>query len=412
MCALIRRTAPRHHGKGVTAVGNAEALPPELTASRPDEGHELATGPSQMLDIRSELLRDELTGLGSMITLRERLERCVDQYPPFGPRPALLLVDIDGFRRLNAMYGAETADEILVATAARLRSFAPGTDSAYRSGADEFVVLLDPTTLTDAVEWARHLQSGLSQPIRIGGIDVGLAVSVAVVMLGHRRRLDALLRDADVTMYRAKAEGGNRVDVYNWEVDSWSTARKRDVERLAKEVEDLRLRNRMLVEAISVDQTTGLPNALAFDADQLQLRARLQRSAEPYAILRARIDDLELIRTRFRTPSTMKAFTQVAHAIRATVRRSERAYVLEEGDFAVLLHRAGLRDAVAAAQRIRARVYEIGAEHPADPSRRLTVTLATLEAGAVPGDTNQVLAELGNLLAGARREPNQIVWRR
>src|SRR6185437_6192884 len=137
----------------------------------------------------------------------------------------------------------------------------PGEDATYRTGGDEFVALLDSIQMIDCVGAAQRLQAELSQPVQAGPSTIPVTVSVAVVMLGHRHRVDELLRDADVTMYRAKTEGGNRVDLYNWDLDSWSTARKKETERLEREVEDLRRKNRFLSEALTTDLVTGMPNA-------------------------------------------------------------------------------------------------------------------------------------------------------
>jgi diguanylate cyclase (GGDEF)-like protein len=360
-----------------------------------------------------ELLRDDLTDLGSLLSLREHLEPILDQYQPFGARPALLLMDLDGFRRINSAHGRSRGDQVLVDTAARLRTLVPGADATYRTGGDEFVALLDPTSMIDAVAWAGRIHAALGQPIEVDGLSISVRASIAVVMLGQRRRIDGLLRDADVTMYRAKAEGGNRVDVYNWELDSWSTARKREVENLAKEVEELRLQNRVLAEAMTLDLDTGLPNALAFEADHSQLDAWRHRSGETYAMLRARVDDLDTAQQHFRSPEGTKALTSLAKAIRDTVRQSDRAYVLDRGDYAVLLTGSGVKQAVAAAERILSRVDNLAIQHPADPCRRLTVTVAAIEAGFRHSDTSAMLAEVNELLRkGAGIEGVKIIWPR
>jgi diguanylate cyclase (GGDEF)-like protein len=361
----------------------------------------------------AEWMRDDLTDLGSLVGLRADLEQILDEYQPFGARPALLLVDLDGFGRINSTYGRSRADQVLVVTAERLRRLVPGAEATYRTGGDEFVALLGPTPMIDAVGSARQIQAALSEPVDLEGFSIPVSASIGVVMFGDRRRMDGLLRDADVTMYRAKAEGGNRVDVYNWELDSWSTARKREVERLAKEVDELRLQNRVLAEAMTLDLDTGMPNSLAFEADHLQIDAWRKRSGETYAILRARIDDLDPAQQHFRSPAGGKATVRVAQAIQDTVRQSDRAYVLDEGDFAVLLKGSGVKEAVAAAERIRSRLKNLAIEHPADPSRQLTITVAAIEAGFRHSDPNAVLIEANDLLRRASDSGGaRIVWPR
>lgn len=381
----------------------ARVLTAPPTSSAP--GFAAASGPL------AEFLRDVLTDLGSLLALRSHLEAVVDRFQPFGTRPALLLIDIDGFRGLNATYGRAAGDEVLVATAARLRRLVPGDHATYRTGADEFVAVLDAAEMIDAVGSAGLVQAALSTPVEVGASSVALTVSVAVVMLGYRDRVDGLLRDADVTMYRAKAEGGNRVDIYNWELDSWSTARKRNVEHLEREVEQLRCQNRMLAEALTVDLDTGMPNGLAFEADHLQSDAWRNRSGETYSLLRASVDGIYESAGPFRSPEGGEALVSIAHAIRDTVRQSDRAYVLDRGEFAVLLRGSTMKQAVLAAERIRSRVEKLGIEHPGDRSRPVTVTIAAIEAGFRHSGPADVLEEVGRLLEAAVADGgSRIVW--
>jgi diguanylate cyclase (GGDEF)-like protein len=400
MPGLIRWSALRRPGRRAEFTASSTLVAVTKGSSSVPKGSAL-----------KEWLRDDLTDLGSLLSLREHLEPILDQYQPFGARPALLLVDLDGFRRINSAYGRHSGDQVLVATASRLRMLVPGLEATYRTGGDEFVALLDPTSMIDAVAWAGRIHTALGQSIEVDGLRISVTASIGVVMLGQRRRLDGLLRDADVTMYRAKADGGNRVDVYNWELDSWSTARKRGVESLAREVEELRMQNRVLAEAMTLDLDTGIPNALAFEADHSQLDAWRHRSGETYALLRARVDDLDAAQQDFRSPAGAKALTSLAEAIRDTVRQSDRAYVLDRGDYAVLLKGSGVKQAVAAAERILSRVDEVAIQHPADPCRRLTVTVAAIEAGFRHSDPNAMLVEVNDLLhKGAGIEGVKIIW--
>lgn len=345
-----------------------------------------------------DFLRDDLTQLGSLLALRHDLELLLEQYQPFGSRPGLLLIDVDGFAHINAQYGRPVGDQVLVTTAARLRSLMLHGGAAYRTGGDEFAARLDTAPMIDAVAEAKAIQGALSQPVEMDGSAVPVSVSVALVMLGYRHRVDALLRDADVTMYRAKAEGGNRVDLYNWEIDSWSTARKRAAEGLEEEVEELRRQNRMLAEALTVDLESGVPNALAFEADHLQADAWRRRSGEPYALLRASVDGVYEQMAYFRSPDGAAALTSVAHAIRDTVRASDRAYVMDRGEFAVLLRGSVMRQAVTAAQRVRAAVDRLALEHPAGGGRHISVTVAAIEAGYRHSAPSEVVAEVDALL--------------
>lgn len=345
----------------------------------------------------SDLMRDELTGLGSMLALRRHLELIAEGYQPFGTRPALLLIDVDGFDRVNALYGRAVGDEVLVTLASRLRLLVPGDQLTYRTGSDEFVALLEPIGMIDAVSAAGAVQTALGAAIEVAGTSVSVSVSVAVVMLGHRQRADSLLRDADVTMYRAKSEGGNRVDIYNWEIDGWSTARKKSTELLEKELQILRQQNRFLKDALTIDLVTGMANGLAFETDHVQAAAWRSRSGEPYSILRLSVDGVYEFGQEFRSTQGEEALTVLAHLIRDTIRQSDRAYVLDRGEYAVLLRGSPLKHAIMAADRIRGRVQNVRIAHPAGGDRILSVSTAAIEAGYRHAGPTEVLAELAEL---------------
>jgi diguanylate cyclase (GGDEF)-like protein len=353
-------------------------------------------------ELLSEYLRDDLTELGSLLSLRKQLEPLVDHYQPFGCRPALLLIDMDRFGEINSVYGRSVADQVLTVTAGRLKRLVPGNEATYRTGGDEFVALLESSPMIDTVGWAGQIQTALSQPVEVDCSTVAVTVSVAIVMLGYRHRVDGLLRDADVTMYRAKAEGGNRVDIYNWELDGWSRARRRDAERLEKEVEELRVQNRILADALTHDLASGMPNALAFEADHSQLEAGRQRSGDPYAIVRVCVG--------LGAEASAETRISVAHAVRDTVRHADRAYLLDGSDLAVLLPGSGTKHALAAAQRVRSKLEKLGAEL-AGGNPPFTMSIAAIEAGFRHPDTESVLRELDDLVRSAVQSGrSEIVW--
>lgn len=368
-----------------------------------------AVSVSAPLATLDDVLGDELTQLGGLLAMRRHLEGVIDRFHPFGLRPALILIDVDRFKQINATYGRDAGDRVLVALADRLRSLVPG-ECTYRTGGDEFVALLDSIEMVEGVSAAQRIQADLSQPVGLGTSTVPVTVSIAVVMLGYRHRVDELLRDADVTMYRAKTEGGNRVDLYNWELDSWATARRRDAERLAREVEDLRRKNRVLSEALTTDLATGLPNALAFDSDHLQADAWRKRSGESYSVLRLRVDAPHESAQELRSAAWADALTAIAHTLRDTIRTSDRAYVLDRGEFVVLLRGASLKQAVMASDRVRAAVQKRRVTHRGG-NRPITVTIAAIEAGYRHPGPADVLSEVDDLLEKATAHGgDRVVW--
>ena len=348
--------------------------------------------------------------VGDRLALKDCLSALIGAAAPTGARAALLLVDLDGFAAINSLYGHSVGDELLRITGTRLAgAVAPGR--AFRVGGDQFAVVLDRATDDEAAATAGRLLEIVGVPLEAPGVSIRLSASVGVTMAGDRARVDGWLRDADVAMYRAKDAGGGRVQVYRRDHDDWAVARRREVESLARELEDLRLENRMLTESLIIDPRTGLANAAAFDADHLQLHARRRRSEERYAVLVADIDYFSDYNDRFGVTAGNQALQAVARTVRDTIRLGDRAYRYGGEEFAVLLPGADARNAVAAAERIRARVQALGLEHPVNPVGCLTVTVGVVEAGFRHPGPKDVLVEVNDLLLeGKLAGRNRIVW--
>jgi diguanylate cyclase (GGDEF)-like protein len=353
---------------------------------------------------------DDLTKLGGRLNLRDGLDRAAAEASAGLSRPALLVVDIDGFKSVNEAFGNQAGDEVLRVSASRLLSALSPGSAAFRSGGDEFMVVLHDITAGAAESEAERLLRMISEPVDTGGASVGVSGSIAVVMFGERHP-DAVLHAADLTMYRAKTSGGARVEMYSAELDDWARLRKHDVDSLAREVDELRLENQRLTQAVMIDAGTGLPNEVAFDADHLQLHARRSRSSDRYALLLVDIDHFHDYNERFRHSGGHLALRAVAQTIKGNVRQGDRAYRYGGDQFAVLLPGADLREAVVAAERIRARIEELAIEHPGTPAGVLTVTVGVLEAGFRHPGTKDVVAEVNSvLLDGKHKGRNRIVW--
>jgi diguanylate cyclase (GGDEF)-like protein/PAS domain S-box-containing protein len=182
----------------------------------------------QMQDITSRLLaerrlhhiahHDTLTGLANRHGFHERLALAVERtrVDP-AERFAVLFMDLDRFKGVNDSFGHQAGNELLVATARRLREAARPGDLVARLGGDEFAVLLEHLPDFDtSVGQANRLLEALSQPLAIQGADLLPAASVGITFsdLGYRT-VDEILRDADLAMYQAKADGRARVAIFD-----------------------------------------------------------------------------------------------------------------------------------------------------------------------------------------------------
>jgi diguanylate cyclase (GGDEF)-like protein len=170
-----------------------------------------------------QAFHDALTGLANRVLFRDRVEHALARAGRQAERVTVLFVDLDGFKTVNDSLGHATGDRLLVAVAERLLNATRGCDTVARLGGDEFAVLLENVRDDgDAVRVAERVGSALAAPFAVDGAElvVGASVGIARAAAAEQEpdepgaRADALLRDADVAMYRAKAQGKGRYAIF------------------------------------------------------------------------------------------------------------------------------------------------------------------------------------------------------
>jgi diguanylate cyclase (GGDEF)-like protein/PAS domain S-box-containing protein len=160
-------------------------------------------------------IHDPLTGLPNRELFMDRLEVALRRSSRGGHRVAVIFLDLDRFKLINDSLGHDVGDNVLGAVADRLNSVMRSSDTLARFGGDEFTVLCDDlATETDAVELAQRLVLAMGQPLALptGEVFVSLSVGIALSCVGEPG--PALLRNADIAMYRAKERGPSRIEVY------------------------------------------------------------------------------------------------------------------------------------------------------------------------------------------------------
>lgn len=158
---------------------------------------------------------DSMTGLPNRRLLLGQIGDAMAQ----NPRPALaiLFCDLDQFKWVNDSLGHDTGDRLLQAVANRFASPLEEVHTLVRIGGDEFVVLMEQDgTAEAAMGLARTLLRTLVEPVELDGMRFALSVSIGVACLRpDHDRAEALIRDADIAMYRAKEIGGNEVVLFD-----------------------------------------------------------------------------------------------------------------------------------------------------------------------------------------------------
>jgi diguanylate cyclase (GGDEF)-like protein/PAS domain S-box-containing protein len=156
-----------------------------------------------------QAFHDTLTGLANRALFMDRLQNAMARAVRREEQSAVLFLDVDRFKIVNDSLGHDAGDRLLVAVAQRLSHCLRDGDTAARLGGDEFTVLLeDLRDVGAAIKIAERIADELSRPFEIDGREVFVTVSIGITVSrpGHHEHLD-LLREADIAMYQAKAQG-------------------------------------------------------------------------------------------------------------------------------------------------------------------------------------------------------------
>ncbi len=161
------------------------------------------------LQVRDTAILDPLTGLLNRQGLERRLDELAEQARIANAPISLLICDLDHFKQINDSFGHATGDAVLRDVAVELRSHMRSFDLAYRIGGEEFLIVLPGATLPQARVLAERLCEA-TRSCRPQGIELTMSVGVCTCQ-GARASYDHLFNAADRALYRAKAEGRDRV---------------------------------------------------------------------------------------------------------------------------------------------------------------------------------------------------------
>ncbi|MGL6289999.1 MAG: diguanylate cyclase domain-containing protein, partial [Silanimonas sp.] len=154
---------------------------------------------------------DALTGLPNRLLVQDRFAQALARARRDASPLAMLVIDLDDFRRVNDSLGHGVGDAVLQRMAERLRVLAADTDTLGRLGADEFVVV--STELADAetlAAFAQRLLDGLAEPFERDGLCIACGSSIGIARFPHDGdTFETLLNRAEAAMARAKADGRN-----------------------------------------------------------------------------------------------------------------------------------------------------------------------------------------------------------
>jgi diguanylate cyclase (GGDEF)-like protein/PAS domain S-box-containing protein len=169
-------------------------------------------------------VHDQLTGLPNRTMFMDRLERLIVRAERRGRHVALMFLDLDRFKLINDGLGHDAGDRLLQRVALRLQASLRADDLLARFGGDEFTLLCEVASEEEAVEIARRLGAAMDRPLTEANHEQFISLSVGIALSSaETTHPTALLRNADVAMYRAKDLGPARIALYS-EDDELPTA--------------------------------------------------------------------------------------------------------------------------------------------------------------------------------------------
>jgi diguanylate cyclase (GGDEF)-like protein len=167
-------------------------------------------------ELQHQAFHDPLTGLPNRALILDRIAHMLANARREHTVPAALFLDLDNFKDINDTLGHRSGDQLLAQVGTRLTGVLREGDTVGRLGGDEFILLTEGTADAGVAEAvAARIIAVLDPPFEIPGSDIPLAITASIgIATGDRATPEELLRDADIALYRAKAAGKDRAEVF------------------------------------------------------------------------------------------------------------------------------------------------------------------------------------------------------
>jgi diguanylate cyclase (GGDEF)-like protein len=175
---------------------------------------QLSIDRAKMLKTLEKLaITDGLTRLYNLRHFYKQLELEIDRCNRYGHSLALLLLDIDHFKKCNDSYGHLEGDKVLVKLGQAIKLCLRTMDSAYRYGGEEFTIILPETTGKEANNVAERISASVESErfSTEAGEDFSITISIGVTEYFKEEQLSTFIHRADQAMYKSKEKGRNRI---------------------------------------------------------------------------------------------------------------------------------------------------------------------------------------------------------
>jgi diguanylate cyclase (GGDEF)-like protein len=158
--------------------------------------------------------KDHLTGISNRLSFTERLNQ--ETMNP-NAEITLLMIDLDKFKQANDEYGHQVGDRVLMEVASRIVHCVERSDMVARLGGDEFVVI---HRAKDVSTLASLIVKKISEPYHVDSHTIVIGCSIGISVRSHQESPSQIIKQADLTMYRAKQQGGKSFLFYDPKIDN------------------------------------------------------------------------------------------------------------------------------------------------------------------------------------------------
>lgn len=167
-------------------------------------------------DLERMAFYDDLTGLANRALFNDHLDQALARSERHGKYVAVLYLDVDNFKTVNDSLGHSVGDELLKSVGTELVQCLRRSDTAARLGGDEFAILVeDVEHRREVIDLAKRIMERLREPLQIGAHQISRSASIGVTFGDSNSTSEQLLRNADLAMYRAKAQGKDRYEEFH-----------------------------------------------------------------------------------------------------------------------------------------------------------------------------------------------------